>query len=130
MPHINHPNFRWAMTAAELRRRAEHRLFEIFNGHPEINMFGGGGVPGMEQAWDTILTNGTLLYGIAVDDAHVFKQPGNPNGSGPGRGWVMVTRRTSRRVAPDAGARIAATSTPRPASSSDLRRRPHRHRLR
>jgi hypothetical protein len=90
IPHINHPYFRWAMTAAELGAVRNNRLFEIFNGHPEINMFGGGGVPGLEEAWDSILTNGTLLYGIAVDDAHTFKQPGNPNVAGPGRGWVMV----------------------------------------
>jgi hypothetical protein len=90
VPHINHPNFRWAMTAAELGAVRNTRLFEIFNGHPEINMLGGGGVPGLEEAWDAILTKGTLLYGIAVDDAHVFKQPGNPNVAGPGRGWVMV----------------------------------------
>jgi hypothetical protein len=31
-----------------------------------------------------------LLYGIAVDDAHVFKRPGDPTVAGPGRGWVMV----------------------------------------
>jgi hypothetical protein len=30
------------------------------------------------------------MYGIAVDDAHTFKQPGNPAVAGPGRGWVMV----------------------------------------
>ena len=90
IPHINHPYFRWAMTAAELGAVRNNRLFEIFNGHPEINMFGGGGIPGLEEAWDAILSNGTMLYGIAVDDAHTFKQPGNPNVAGPGRGWVMV----------------------------------------
>jgi hypothetical protein len=40
--------------------------------------------------WDLLLTNGRALYGVAVDDAHTFKQPGNPNVAGPGRGWVMV----------------------------------------
>jgi hypothetical protein len=90
VPHINHPNFRWAMTSAELGAVRNMRLFEVFNGHPEVNLLGGGGIPGLEEAWDAILTNGTLLHGIAVDDAHVFKQPGNPNVAGPGRGWIMV----------------------------------------
>ena len=90
IPHINHPNFRWAITAAELGQVRNTRLFEIYNGHPQTNNAGGGGVPGLEEAWDAILSSGTLLYGIAVDDAHVFKQPGNPNVAGPGRGWVMV----------------------------------------
>ena len=90
IPHINHPSFRWSITAQELQRVRNNRLFEIFNGHPQVNNIGGGGVPGLEEAWDAILTDGTLLYGIAVDDAHTFKAPGNPDVAGPGRGWVAV----------------------------------------
>ena len=90
VPHINHPNFRWAITREELQQVRDNRLFEIFNGHPQVNNVGGGGVPGLEEVWDAILSNGTLLYGIAVDDAHTFKQPGNPDVAGPGRGWVVV----------------------------------------
>jgi len=90
IPHINHPSFRWSITAPELQQVRNNRLFEIFNGHPQVNNTGGGGVPGLEEAWDAILTDGTLLYGIAVDDAHVFKAPGNPDVAGPGRGWVAV----------------------------------------
>jgi hypothetical protein len=90
VPHINHPNFRWALTREDLQQTRNNRLFEIFNGHPQVNQEGGGGVPGLEEVWDQILSSGTLLYGIAVDDAHVFKQPGNPRVAGPGRGWVMV----------------------------------------
>ena len=103
VPHINHPNFRWSITADELRQVRNNRLFEIYNGHPQVNNLGGGGVPGLEEAWDAILSSGTLLYGIAVDDAHVFKQPGNPNVAGPGRGWVMV-----RAPALEAGALLDA----------------------
>ena len=90
VPHINHPNFRWAVTVDDLRRVHDNKLFEIYNGHPQTNNLGGGGVPGMEEAWDAILSEGILLYGIAVDDAHVFKDPGNPDVAGPGRGWVAV----------------------------------------
>jgi hypothetical protein len=90
IPHINHPSFRWAITASELQQVRNNRLFEIFNGHPQVNNAGGGGVPGLEDAWDAILTNGMLLYGIAVDDAHKFKMPGDPDVAGPGRGWVVV----------------------------------------
>ena len=103
VPHINHPNFRWSITAEELGQVRNNRLFEIFNGHPQVNSLGGGGVPGLEEAWDAILSAGTLLYGIAVDDAHNFKQPGNPNVAGPGRGWVMV-----RAASLDAAALLAA----------------------
>jgi hypothetical protein len=90
VPHINHPNFGWAITAEELRPVENNKLFEIFNGHPHVNNQGGGGIAGLEAAWDHILTSGQMLYGIAVDDAHVFKQPWDRNAARPGQGWVMV----------------------------------------
>jgi hypothetical protein len=90
VPHINHPNFRWAITPEELRQVRNTKLFEIYNGHPQVNNVGGGGVAGLEEIWDTLLSGGQTIYGIAVDDAHVFKQPGNPNVAGPGRGWIVV----------------------------------------
>lgn len=90
VPHINHPNFMWSLTAEQLQQVRNNRLFEIYNGHPMVNNIGGGGVPGTEAAWDSILSSGMMVYGIAVDDAHTFKDPGNPDVAGPGRGWVMV----------------------------------------
>ena len=90
VPHINHPNFRWSITPAELHQIRNNKLFEIFNGHPMVNNAGGGGVPGLEEMWDAILSSGSLMYGIAVDDAHTFKDPGNPSIAEPGRGWIAV----------------------------------------
>jgi hypothetical protein len=90
VPHVNHPNFGWSLTPDELAQVRNYRLLEIFNGHPQVNNLGGGGVPALEAVWDAVLTSGSLVYGIAVDDAHTFKQPGNPAVAGPGRGWVMV----------------------------------------
>jgi hypothetical protein len=90
VPHVNHPNFGWAITRDELQQVRNNRLFEVYNGHPRVNNLGGGGALGLEDAWDAILSNGILLYGIAVDDAHTFKQPGNADVPGPGRGWVFV----------------------------------------
>jgi hypothetical protein len=90
IPHINHPNFGWAVTPDELRLVRNNRLFEIFNGHPQVNNIGGGGVAGLEEAWDAILTSGVTLYGLAVDDAHHFKRPDDRTASRPGQGWVVV----------------------------------------
>jgi hypothetical protein len=90
VPHINHPNFGWALTTDDLRHARNYKIFEIHNGHPSVNNLGGGGVPGLEEVWDRLLTSGSMIYGMATDDAHVFKEPGNPMVSGPGRGWVMV----------------------------------------
>ncbi len=90
VPHLNHPNFGWSVTAADIQRVKNDRLFEIFNGHPMVNNMGGGGMPGLEEMWDIILSSGKLLYGLATDDAHDFKRAGDPSASGPGRGWVVV----------------------------------------
>jgi hypothetical protein len=90
VPHINHPNFTWAMTPDDLLQVQRTRLFEIYNGHPQVNNEGGGGAPGLEEIWDRLLSSGRLMYGVAVDDAHHFKRPGDPLASGPGRGWIHV----------------------------------------
>ena len=90
VPHINHPNFTWAMTPDDLLQVQRTRLFEIFNGHPQVNNEGGGGAPGLEEIWDRLLSSGRLMYGVAVDDAHHFKRPGDPLAAGPGRGWIYV----------------------------------------
>ena len=89
VPHINHPNFGWAISADELAQVRNNRLFEIFNGHPMVNNAGGGGVPGLEQVWDSLLTRGLQLYGLAVDDAHHFKEFSRDHAN-PGRGWVSI----------------------------------------
>ncbi len=90
VPHLNHPNFGWAVTADELAQVEQLRLFEVFNGHPQVNNIGGGGVAGLEEAWDAILTSGKLIYGLATDDAHHFKRPEDPTASRPGQGWIVV----------------------------------------
>ena len=90
VPSINHPNFGWAISPDELGQIQRTRLFEVFNGHPSVNNLGGGGVPGLEETWDRILSSGKLLYGIAVDDAHYFKRPEDPTAPRPGKGWVYV----------------------------------------
>lgn len=90
VPHINHPNFRWVITAADLKQVRNFRLFEIYNGHPQVNNVGGGGMPGLEEIWDDILSAGQMQYGIAVDDAHHFKRPDDRTAARPGQGWVVV----------------------------------------
>ena len=99
VPHINHPNFRWAITAEQLAQVQNNKLFEIYNGHPQVNNVGGGGIEGLEEVWDAILSAGVLLYGIAVDDAHHFKRPWDRTAVRPGQGWIMVR---ADRLAPDA----------------------------
>ena len=90
VPHVNHPNYEWAITVDDLKKLERDRLFEIFNGHPLTNNNGGGGKPSLEEMWDQLLTAGKQLYGIAVDDAHIFKRPWDRDAARPGMGWVVV----------------------------------------
>jgi hypothetical protein len=94
-PHINHPNFRWAITAEELAQVERERFFEVYNGHPEVANEGDALHPGTERIWDIVNTEriairGTgAMFGMATDDTHHYH--GDPRKrSRPGRGWVMV----------------------------------------
>lgn len=89
IPSLNHPNFQWSVTAEDMLQVKGLGLFEVYNGHPTVNNVGGGGARSMDELWDVLLTAGQKMYGIAVDDAHVFKRIGQEF-SNPGRGWVCV----------------------------------------
>jgi hypothetical protein len=90
VPHINHPNFRWAFGVKELLQVRNDSLLEIHNGHPSVHNEGGDDAPGMEAAWDALLTAGKRIYGIAVDDAHHFQGEFARERSNPGRGWIAI----------------------------------------
>lgn len=113
IPHINHPNFRWSIDTTVLWRMKNDRLIEIHNGHPTVHNAGGGDWPGLEEAWDVLLTRGKRIYGIAVDDAHHFQGEFAANRANPGRGWVAVqtTSLNGRAIveALDAGAFYASS---------------------
>jgi len=91
VPIVNHPNFVWSLSAADLKGLRNAPLLEIWNGHMQTNNLGGGDKPSAEAMWDEVLTAGTTMFGVAADDAHFFKTlplPGAP--SAPGRAWIMV----------------------------------------
>ena len=95
LPHVNHPNFGYAMTAEDLAAVTSERFFEVYNGHPGVNHLGDNDHPAIETMWDQInairFTAGVdPILGIATDDSHEYH--GKP-GSRPGRGWVMVKAR-------------------------------------
>jgi hypothetical protein len=95
LAHVNHPNFRWGLTWADIAHLEGDRFFEVYNGHPGTADGGDGEHPSTERIWDLALTLrlGELglepLYGVATDDAHDFFEWG-PGRVNPGRGWIMV----------------------------------------
>lgn len=94
LAHVNHPNFRWAMTADDLAHVVEDRFFEIYNGHPGIYYAGEASRVDSEheRIWDIANTiriaelKQPPLYGVGTDDSHNY----HGGSATPGRGWVMV----------------------------------------
>jgi hypothetical protein len=93
-PHVNHPNFGWAVTAEDLMNLEGERFFEVYNGHPLVHNEGDSLRPSTERIWDIVLTHRltrgmAIVYGVAVDDAHSYEQMDSTRAN-PARGWVMV----------------------------------------
>lgn len=97
LPHLNHPNFRQAVTAENMAPVKNLKLFEVYNGHRGVDNYGDelAGTKNLDRVWDIVLSKrlGELnlgpVYGLAVDDAHNYENS-ESDVSRPGRGWVMV----------------------------------------
>jgi hypothetical protein len=93
--HLNHPNFKWAITAEELMQIDHEQFFEVYNGHPTVYNQGDELHAGTERVWDIVLTERLghlgkpVMYGLATDDSHNYHTAA-PKASLSGRGWVMV----------------------------------------
>jgi hypothetical protein len=90
VPLINHPNYVWAFTAAEMLPLKRTGLLEIASGHPAVNHSGGGAAPSTEQMWDQLLSAGVHIFGVAVDDAHNFREEFLRERASPGRAWIVA----------------------------------------
>jgi hypothetical protein len=93
-PHINHPNFHFAIAAEDLMKLHGERFFEVFNGHPEVFNYGNNIHPDTEYIWDLVnldyhRKNQPFLLGLATDDTHSYHEFGAAYAHA-GRGWVMV----------------------------------------
>jgi hypothetical protein len=97
VPSVNHPNYVWKVSPHDLALLERVRLFEVFNGGPDVNNGGRPGRPAMDQAWDVVLTMGRQMFGVATDDAHHFQAWGRPY-SNPGRGWVVIAAERCREA--------------------------------
>lgn len=96
LPHLNHPNFRHAVTAEAMAQVENLTMFEVYNGHTGTLNYGDDrGAKHLGRIWDIILTrrlaelNLGPVYGVAVDDAHHYEESVS-DVARPGRGWVHV----------------------------------------
>jgi hypothetical protein len=93
--HLNHPNFKWAITAEELMQIDHEQFFEVYNGHPTVFNQGDELHAGTERVWDIVLAERlghlgkSVMYGLATDDSHNYHSA-VAKASLSGRGWVMV----------------------------------------
>lgn len=94
-PHVNHPNFKWGITAEELMPVRGLKFFEIYNGHPQVFNEGDNIHASIDKVWDIVLTHRLtdlklgVLYGLGTDDSHNYHDIAVGK-SNSGRGWVMV----------------------------------------
>ena len=92
IPQINHPNFVWSVRLQDLVALPDSVLLEISNMHRGVNNEGDDNSPSTEALWDSLLTRGKTVFGVADDDAHNYK-PQDADSydlERPGRGWVVV----------------------------------------
>jgi hypothetical protein len=94
-PHLNHPNFQYAVTAEDLAYIEGRDFFEVYNGHRGVNNYGDEQHVDLDRFWDIVLTlrlahlDLGIMYGLAVDDSHHYEDSESETAT-PGRGWVMV----------------------------------------
>ena len=86
---VNHPNHAWTLSAEDIVTAEGAWAMEVFNGHPDVNTHGGGGIPSAEGMWDQVLSAGSRVLGIATDDSHHYLDF-SPELGNPGRGWIVV----------------------------------------
>jgi hypothetical protein len=92
--HVNHPNFKYGMTAEDLAANTEISFFEIWNGVDDDNDPGDADHPNTDGIWDVANTLRLVKYrvppllGVGSDDSHNYQ--GTNNRSVPGRAWLMV----------------------------------------
>jgi hypothetical protein len=80
IPFINHPRYsQIPISALQIIEKMKNNLFhmEIYNG-----VTVGQAGPDDISVWDSVLTTGRLMYGVASDDSH--------KESNQGKGWIMV----------------------------------------
>jgi len=95
--HVNHPNYKWGVTAEDLAAVVGEKFFEVWNGVDNDGDPGDQLHPSTDEMWDVANTlrlagmGAPPLYAVATDDSH--DHHGNKTRALPGRAWVMVQAR-------------------------------------
>jgi hypothetical protein len=86
---VNHPNFDWALSPADVSDARDASLLEIASGHPYVHTAGDADHPSHEALWDIALGSGADFMGVGVDDEHHIDVSSDPPAT-PGRAWIST----------------------------------------
>ncbi len=89
IPFLNHPNFSGGLQVSDILPVKNLHHIEVHNAHPSVANWGKKGHIPVEAKWDSLLTNGIKMYGVASDDMHNLTT-GNPKDAGLFKAWIMV----------------------------------------
>ena len=95
IPQVNHPEGTIGPRLRDLLQIQRPFLFEVWNAFPSIAPLGGvdeNGVviPSFESLWDSLLSNGKTVWGVASDDTHDYFDFENRLAPTPGRAWIVI----------------------------------------
>jgi hypothetical protein len=103
VPMLNHPNFAWTADAALVAEVGRHGvpLVEFANQGMTVSNPGDATHESSEALWDSVLSAGVRMWGVASDDAHHYYDVPDLRAAAVGRdggptiypgdlGWVMV----------------------------------------
>jgi len=89
IPFLNHPNFSDGLQVSDILLVKNLHHFELYNGHPSVANWGKEGHIPVEAKWDSLLSRGIIMYGVASDDEHDL-ETNSLKDANPFRGWIMV----------------------------------------
>lgn len=89
IPFLNHPNFDTGLQVSDILPVTNLHHLELYNGHPSVANWGKEGHVSVEAKWDSLLTKGVKMYGVAADDMHDL-ETNSIKDANPFRGWIMV----------------------------------------
>ncbi|MCY1719449.1 CehA/McbA family metallohydrolase [Prolixibacteraceae bacterium Z1-6] len=97
-PFLNHPNFADGLQVEDIFAVTNLHHMELYNGHPYVYNWGKEEHISVEAKWDSILSRGHIMYGVAADDMHNLETRSEKDAN-PFRGWIMVK---SKQLTPHA----------------------------
>jgi alkanesulfonate monooxygenase SsuD/methylene tetrahydromethanopterin reductase-like flavin-dependent oxidoreductase (luciferase family) len=90
IPVLNHPCWRWPMTADDIIAIKLWHLLEIWNPSSDCNSYTIHGVDSPENMWDKVLSAGKKIWAVSADDAHGLPHGGVEWMAGGRLAWIRV----------------------------------------